>query len=73
MNIDKPMSKILNIVLVGFQAVPKPKQLLVFVIVSLTFLVPVVVSCVTYVLVYCSVVVEGKTRARVSNDFSLNE
>ena len=52
---------------------PKPKQLLVFVIVSLTFLVPVVVSCVTYVLVYCSVVVEGKTRARALNDFGLNE
>ena len=42
-----------------FTFVPKSKQFVVFAVVILTFLLPVIVTCVTYALIYCSVVVKG--------------
>ena len=45
-----------------FLSVPKSKQFVVFGVVVITFLLPVLVTCVTYALIYCSVVVNGSNR-----------
>jgi len=56
-----------------FNMVPRPKQFIVFGVVIFCFLVPVIISCATYFLIYFSVVIRGKTSYATLTEATLIE